>query len=68
MEAIARAQRDGVISAKFPAATLLDLIHAISMAGLLTANGSCDAADTGRLRAPVKEAVRGLLSGDPDRH
>jgi AcrR family transcriptional regulator len=61
VDAIRRAQRDRVISAHVPAATLLELILALSLTGLMTTDGHEDPAEVGRRRQAIKDAVDHLV-------
>ncbi len=64
VEAIRRAQRDGVISAHFPAPTLLELIGALALTSLTrptTTDGHADTTETSRRRQAIKDAVTTLL-------
>jgi len=61
VEAIRRAQRDGVISAHYPAPTLLELIFALSLTRPTTTNGHADTTEASRRRQAIKDAVTDLL-------
>jgi len=61
VDAIRRAQRDGVISDHVPAPTLFELILALSQTGLTTTNGFEDETEVGRRRQAIKDAVTNLV-------
>lgn len=61
VEVIRRAQRDGVISAHYPAATLLELIFALSLTRPMPMDGHADTAEIGRRRQAIKDAVNNLV-------
>ncbi len=74
VDAIRRAQRDGVVSAHFPAPTLLELVFALSLTSLTrpttmdgptsdgpTSDGPEGTTETGRRRQAIKDAVTNLL-------
>jgi len=64
IDAIRRAQRDGAISARFPAPTLLELILALSLTSLTrptTTDGHEDTTETSRRRQAIKDAATNLL-------
>jgi len=66
VDAIRRAQRDGVISAHFPAPTLLELILALSLMRPTTTDGHEDTTEAGRRRQAIKDAVTNLLRAGRD--
>ncbi len=64
VDAIRHAQRDGAISARFPAPTLLELILALSLTSLTrptTTDGHEDTTETSRRRQAIKDAATNLL-------
>jgi len=66
VEVIRAAQLGGVISAHIPAATLLELIHALSLTSLMRPPHPTELEETtevGRRRQAIKDAVTNLLRG-----
>ncbi len=61
VDAIRRAQRDGMVSAHFPARTLFELILALSQTRSTTTDGDADTTEASRRRQAIKDAVTNLL-------
>ncbi len=71
VDAIRRAQRDGVVNAHFPAPTLLELILALSLTRPTTTDGPTtdgpeDTTETSKRRQAIKDAVANLLRDGHD--
>ena len=61
IDEIRKAQHEGVVSARFPAATLLELIVAITQTRPGAPDGQADWADSSRRRQAIKDAVSNLI-------